>query len=146
MSPEYAMEGLFSEKSDVFSFAVLLLEIISSKRNTGFYHHKTHPNLLGYAWQLWNEGKTMELLDSRTADSISSPSQVMRCIHVGLLCAQEQPNDRPSMATIVFILCNDTTLPTLKQPAFILERSTSESNLPLPNSNNYIFITNVEGR
>ncbi|XP_059661963.1 G-type lectin S-receptor-like serine/threonine-protein kinase At1g11330 isoform X1 [Cornus florida] len=150
MSPEYAMEGIFSEKSDVFSFGVLLLEIISSKRNTGFYHNETYRNLLHYAWQLWNKGKAMELLDSKIADSISSPAQVMRCIHVGLLCVQEQPNDRPSMATIVFMLCNDTTLPTPKQPAFILERSTSESNLPLPNSsicsNNYISITNVEGR
>ena len=36
MSPEYAMEGLFSEKSDVFSFGVLLLEIVSSKKNSKF--------------------------------------------------------------------------------------------------------------
>jgi hypothetical protein len=37
MSPEYALEGLFSIKSDVFSFGVLLLEIVSGKKNTGFY-------------------------------------------------------------------------------------------------------------
>ncbi|XP_059661961.1 G-type lectin S-receptor-like serine/threonine-protein kinase At1g11330 isoform X1 [Cornus florida] len=150
MSPEYAMEGIFSEKSDVFSFGVLLLEIISGKRNTGFYHHEIYRNLLGYAWDVWNKGKALELLDSEIANSISSPSQVLRCIHVGLLCVQEQPNDRPSMATIVFILCNDTTLPTPKQPAFILERSTIESNLPLPDTSacsiNYMSTTTVEGR
>ncbi|XP_035542286.1 receptor-like serine/threonine-protein kinase SD1-6 isoform X2 [Juglans regia] len=39
MSPEYAMEGLYSIKSDVFSFGVLLLEIVSGKKNTGFYNH-----------------------------------------------------------------------------------------------------------
>lgn len=48
MSPEYAMEGLFSEKSDVFSFGVMLLEIISGKKNTSFYNHEEAINLLGY--------------------------------------------------------------------------------------------------
>ena len=47
MSPEYAMEGLFSEKSDVFSFGVLLLEIISGRKNTSFYNHQAL-TLLGY--------------------------------------------------------------------------------------------------
>ena len=37
MAPEYAMEGVFSVKSDVFSFGVILLEIISGKKNSGFY-------------------------------------------------------------------------------------------------------------
>ncbi len=37
MSPEYALEGRFSIKSDVFSFGVLLLEVISGNKNTGFY-------------------------------------------------------------------------------------------------------------
>jgi len=48
MSPEYAMEGLFSEKSDVFSFGVLLLEITSGKKNTSFYNHEQELSLLGY--------------------------------------------------------------------------------------------------
>lgn len=49
MSPEYAGEGLFSVKSDVFSFGVILLEIVSGERNRGFLHSE-HPgfNLLGH--------------------------------------------------------------------------------------------------
>jgi hypothetical protein len=47
MSPEYAMEGLFSIKSDVFSFGVLVLEIVSGKKNTSFYHSDSL-NLLGH--------------------------------------------------------------------------------------------------
>lgn len=47
MSPEYALEGIFSIKSDVFSFGVLMLEIVSGKKNTGFYHTDSL-NLLGY--------------------------------------------------------------------------------------------------
>lgn len=48
MAPEYAMEGLFSVKSDVFSFGVILLEIISGKRNSGFYITELAPTLLAY--------------------------------------------------------------------------------------------------
>ena len=48
MSPEYAMEGHFSEKSDVFSFGVLLLEIVSGKKNSRFWYHEDFSSLLGY--------------------------------------------------------------------------------------------------
>lgn len=48
MAPEYAMEGLYSIKSDVFGFGVLLLEIIAGKRNAGFYHSNKTPSLLSY--------------------------------------------------------------------------------------------------
>lgn len=48
MSPEYAMDGLFSVKSDVFSFGVLVLEVISGKKNRGFYYSNNELNLLAY--------------------------------------------------------------------------------------------------
>ncbi|XP_028086818.1 G-type lectin S-receptor-like serine/threonine-protein kinase At4g27290 [Camellia sinensis] len=48
MSPEYVVNGLFSTKSDVFSFGVLVLEIVSGKRNRGFFHPDHHLNLLGH--------------------------------------------------------------------------------------------------
>lgn len=48
MSPEYAAHGQFSVKSDVFSFGVLVLEIISGKKNKGFDHEDHHLNLLGH--------------------------------------------------------------------------------------------------
>lgn len=48
MAPEYAMEGLFSVKSDVFSFGVLLLEIISGKKNNRFYLSEEGESLLTY--------------------------------------------------------------------------------------------------
>ncbi|KAK1556964.1 hypothetical protein Q3G72_015373 [Acer saccharum] len=63
MSPEYVMEGRFSEKSDVFSFGVLLLEIVSGRKNTGFFHDTESLSLLGYAWKLWNENNIVALLD-----------------------------------------------------------------------------------
>lgn len=48
MAPEYAFYGLFSVKSDAFSFGILLLEIVSGKKNSGFDHPEKHHNLIGY--------------------------------------------------------------------------------------------------
>uniref|UniRef100_A0A7N2LTZ4 Uncharacterized protein n=1 Tax=Quercus lobata TaxID=97700 RepID=A0A7N2LTZ4_QUELO len=59
MSPEYAMQGLFSEKSDVFSFGILLLEIVSGRRSTSFCNDEQYLSLIGYAWKLWNDDNNM---------------------------------------------------------------------------------------
>ncbi|KAG9452817.1 hypothetical protein H6P81_005721 [Aristolochia fimbriata] len=118
MSPEYAMEGRFSEKSDVFSLGVLLLEIVSGKKNTSFYNYEHSLNLLSHAWNLWNDGQALELVDSILGSSYSEP-EVMRCIHVGLLCVQEFAADRPSASEITLFLGTDSVIPPIpKQPAF----------------------------
>uniref|UniRef100_A0A5B6ZU00 Receptor-like serine/threonine-protein kinase n=1 Tax=Davidia involucrata TaxID=16924 RepID=A0A5B6ZU00_DAVIN len=122
MSPEYAMDGHFSVKSDVFSFGVLVLEIVSGKKNRGFYYTNNQLNLLGHAWRLWKEGKGLELMDSLAGDSYS-PSEVLRCIQVGLLCVQERAEDRPTMASVVLMLSSETaTMPQPKHPGFCLGR------------------------
>ncbi|KAI4322856.1 hypothetical protein L6164_022509 [Bauhinia variegata] len=69
MAPEYALDGNFSIKSDVFSFGILLLEIITGKKNRGNYHQRESINLIGYAWDLWIEGKLTELIDECLKDS-----------------------------------------------------------------------------
>ncbi|XP_022140072.1 G-type lectin S-receptor-like serine/threonine-protein kinase At1g11330 isoform X2 [Momordica charantia] len=69
MSPEYVMKGQFSEKSDVFSFGVLLLEIISGRKNTSFYDNEHALNLLGFAWKLWMEDNLVALIDQTMFES-----------------------------------------------------------------------------
>ncbi|KAK1578765.1 hypothetical protein Q3G72_032995 [Acer saccharum] len=71
MSPEYALGGLFSVKSDVFSFGVILLEIVSGKKNWRFYHESSSSNLSKYIWELWRDNKALEIVDSCIAHSCS---------------------------------------------------------------------------
>ncbi|KAL5156590.1 G-type lectin S-receptor-like serine/threonine-protein kinase CES101 [Glycine soja] len=130
MAPEYAMKGVVSIKTDVFSFGVLLLEILSSKKNNSRYHSDHPLNLIGYAWQLWNAGRALELIDS-TLNGLCSQNEVFRCIHIGLLCVQDQATDRPTMVDIVSFLSNDAIqLPQPMQPAYFINEVVEESELP----------------
>ncbi|RZC66264.1 hypothetical protein C5167_009955 [Papaver somniferum] len=101
MAPEYALHGQFSVKSDVFSFGVLVLEIISGKKNTAFYEGGAQ-DLPTYAWQYWQKGLVMELLDSSLKENCSR-SELMRCVHISLLCVQDNIADRPTMASIILV-------------------------------------------
>ncbi|KAG6733742.1 hypothetical protein I3842_01G239500 [Carya illinoinensis] len=118
MSPEYAMKGIVSFKTDVFSFGVILLEIVSGKKNIN-RSVSEHSLLIEYAWQLWNEGRALEIVDS-TMDEPCHPNEALRCIHAGLLCVQEHAADRPTMSDVVSMLSKENVrLPAPKQPAFI---------------------------
>ncbi|CAL5402907.1 unnamed protein product [Camellia sinensis] len=126
MSLEYVVNGLFSVKSDVFSFGVLVLEIVSGKRNRGFFHPDHHLNLLGHAWRLDKEDRSMELIDEAARDKCCL-SKALRSIHVGLLCVQQHPKDRPTMSSVVLMLGSEDALPLPKQPGFFTERNLPEA-------------------
>ncbi|THG17571.1 hypothetical protein TEA_004959 [Camellia sinensis var. sinensis] len=150
MSHEYAMGGLFLEKSDVFSFGVLLLEIVSSTRNTSLHYNEKYLNLLGYAWQLCNKNRELELelMDEAMAYSCSR-SEVMRCIHIGLLCVQDHVTDRPTMSAVVLMLSSEMDLPQPKQPTFTIQSLSDTDLLSLHNklcSMNAVSVSLIEGR
>ncbi|XP_048132914.1 cysteine-rich receptor-like protein kinase 10 isoform X1 [Rhodamnia argentea] len=123
LSPEYAMRGQISVKSDVYSFGVLILEIITGKKNSCSFQSDGGENLTGYAWKHWRAGTPLEVLDPSIGDSCSM-DEVIRCLHIGLLGVQEDPADRPTMASIVLMLSSHSVkLPQPRRPAFFLQKS-----------------------
>ncbi|KAJ8527811.1 hypothetical protein K7X08_015262 [Anisodus acutangulus] len=131
MSPEYAMKGHFLVKSDVFSFGVLLLEIITGRKNT--IHYQDHSlNLVGYVWDSWNDDKALDVVNPSLGHWYET-GEVLRCIQIGLLCVQSFSNDRPMISEVVFMLFNETKLVDPGQPGFVV-RSRNSSSLPYSSS------------
>ncbi|XP_026391103.1 uncharacterized protein LOC113286718 isoform X4 [Papaver somniferum] len=146
MSPEYIIGGTFSEKSDVFSFGVLILEIVSGKRNNSFFNPEQPLNLLLHTWRLWNEEKWSEVVDETLCD-LYSPLEVKKCVHIGLLCVQNRAIDRPTMAEVDLMLSSETDRPSPREPPYTFSSSSERQNSD-PNlcSSNSITITEVQGR
>lgn len=118
MSPEYASEGIYSVKSDVFSFGVLLLEILSAKRNSGFHQYGDFLNLLGYTWHLWEIGRWLDLVELSISKEMHE-AEARRYINIALMCVQENADDRPTMSDVVAALNSESVvLPEPKHPAY----------------------------
>ena len=97
---------------------------------------------------MWKEGKTEKLPDSSIMDTCSL-DEVLLCIHIALLCVQENPDDRPLMSLVVFILENgSTTLPAPSRPAYFARRriETLQIGDDIQNSVNSFTLTEIEGR
>ncbi|XP_023542183.1 G-type lectin S-receptor-like serine/threonine-protein kinase At4g27290 [Cucurbita pepo subsp. pepo] len=151
MSPEYVIDGYFSVKSDVFSFGVMVLEIVSGKKNKGFFHPEHQLNLLGHAWNLWKEGRSLELIDVILEDQFDE-HEALRYINIGLLCVQRRPEDRPIMSAVVSMLENENLrLMVPERPGFYEERFIetgidSSLNDQLSSSSNNVTVTLLDGR
>ncbi|RZC46244.1 hypothetical protein C5167_039191 [Papaver somniferum] len=148
IAPEYALHGHFSVKSDVFSFGVLVLEILSGKKNTVFYESVAGgaQDLLTYvsknAWRHWQNGSVMELLDSCMKENCSR-SELMRCVHIALLCVQDSIADRPTMTSIILMLhSNSVTLPLPTRPAYFVSDPAMEDAWTV----NEVSVTQVDPR
>ncbi|KAM0840520.1 hypothetical protein ACQ4PT_059607 [Festuca glaucescens] len=124
MAPEYSNKGVFSSKTDVFSFGSLLLEMLSGKRNCSSYsiRDRTYLSLHEYAWDLVFVEKTLwkllvhPSLCSEALRRMDQNHQIRRCAHIALVCVQEDPADRPSMWEVVLMLSTTARLETPKKP------------------------------
>ncbi|KAH0454678.1 hypothetical protein IEQ34_016602 [Dendrobium chrysotoxum] len=116
---EYAFRGLFSTKSDVFSYGVLILEIITGRSSSCFLSASNNLDFLSYVWQYWNQGMALQLVD-HSLGSEYPPEEALKCIQIGLLCVQEDPIERPSMNSLAVMLSrHSVTLPVPSMPEFL---------------------------
>ncbi|KAM7472954.1 hypothetical protein LguiA_011137 [Lonicera macranthoides] len=126
--PEYVKQGMYSRKFDVYSFGVLLLQIISGKKTNCMYGSYKNLNLLDYAYELWKEGRGMEFMDPSLDDTFST-CKLIRCMKVALLCIQEKWTKRPSMLEIYSMLKNETEIvPNPERPAFSTKKEDAEES------------------
>ncbi|XP_024638000.2 cysteine-rich receptor-like protein kinase 19 isoform X2 [Medicago truncatula] len=120
--PEYVRKGIYSPKYDVYSFGVLLLQIISGNKTSCYYGPHENMNLLEYAYGLWMEGRGVEFFDP-SLDDTASACKIMRCMQVALLCVQENSADRPSMLEVDSLIKNEgRPIGTPNMPAFSMNK------------------------
>ncbi|XP_040385849.1 cysteine-rich receptor-like protein kinase 15 [Oryza brachyantha] len=106
IAPEYYSQSVYSTRSDVFSFGILVLEIISGKRAVGSYKLSGRSfELRRYAWQLWKEERCDELVDPSLGEDYQE-MDIIRCIQAALLCVQDSAEDRPTMHDVTTMLSN----------------------------------------
>ncbi|KAJ4841992.1 hypothetical protein Tsubulata_005425, partial [Turnera subulata] len=110
---------------------------------------ETHEVAFGLAWSLFMEGRCQELIAGPVMESCNL-SEVLRSIHVGLLCVQSSPKDRPTMSSVVHMFAGEGELPPPKQPGFFMERDLEEAGgsssnyKPSSSSANTFTITQLE--
>ncbi|XP_062180785.1 cysteine-rich receptor-like protein kinase 6 [Phragmites australis] len=128
MAPEYAMRGQYSIKSDVFSFGVLVLEIVTGRRNSGSFNTEQDVDLLNLVWEHWTRGNVIELFDPSWNDH-PPIEQMLKCIHIGLLCVQRKPAARPTMSWVSIMLSSSTVrLPSLSRQDFFMQEVTANDS------------------
>ncbi|KAJ4780048.1 cysteine-rich RECEPTOR-like kinase [Rhynchospora pubera] len=112
MAPEYIFYGNFSAKSDVYSFGILLLEILTGQKNSSFVGSGRFSNFIEHALIQLNNDTISQLKDPALEEDYIE--EIKRCTHIALLCVQEDPTNRPTMATIRNMLGSPSlTIPDL---------------------------------
>lgn len=107
LAPEYAMRGQLTKKADVYSFGVLMLEIISGKSST-HGTGETPKFLLEQTWELYREGNLLDIVDKDLGEY--SEDEIVRFIKVALFCTQAAASRRPDMNQVVSMLSRDIRL------------------------------------
>ncbi|XP_039137924.1 cold-responsive protein kinase 1-like isoform X2 [Dioscorea cayenensis subsp. rotundata] len=119
LAPEYAIHGQLTKKADIYSFGVLIIEIVSGRSISKVHWSEMEKFLLEQTWQLFEEGRLKELVDPNLKEF--PEDEVLRYIKVALFCIQAAANRRPSMLQVVEMLSKPILLneEALAPPGFI---------------------------
>nr|CAD1844404.1 unnamed protein product [Ananas comosus var. bracteatus] len=140
LAPEYAVHGQLTKRADIYSFGVLLLEVISGRRISSFQFSSTDTFLVQWAWQIYEEDRLIDLVDPNL-DGYPE-EEVLRYIKVALFCTQAAAARRPSMPDVVEMLSKpmklhdmELTPPHVVQDSINLSRGCGLSNSSNTKSN-----------
>ncbi|XP_076883100.1 cysteine-rich receptor-like protein kinase 2 [Bidens hawaiensis] len=141
MAPEYLAHGQLTEKVDVYSFGILILEVVTGMESNRSKTDEYTDSLPSTAWKHFNQGTVEEIFDPnlkmQNYHNINFQKDVIKVVHVALLCTQEAPSLRPSMsAALKMLATNDEPLPFPSNPPFIYEETMELNNIAqsLPNN------------
>ncbi|KAK9060240.1 hypothetical protein SSX86_020944 [Deinandra increscens subsp. villosa] len=131
MAPEYLALGQLTEKADVYSYGVLLLEVVTGIQNNRSKNSEHSHSLVSLAWRRFQQGRVEEILDPNlmfhTYHNLNFKKEAIKVVHVGLLCTQEAPSLRPSISMALKMLVkHDESLPTPSNPPFIRDDEINE--------------------
>ncbi|MCO5547779.1 hypothetical protein L7F22_001231 [Adiantum nelumboides] len=112
MAPEYAFRGKLTVKADVYSFGVLVLEIVSGRKNFNTKAAENEEFLIDWAWNLHEQGRLLDLVDPRLKREFQE-DESLRMIHVALLCVLPEAQMRPTMTRAVSMLLGDVKIAEL---------------------------------
>ncbi|KAK1419994.1 hypothetical protein QVD17_29485 [Tagetes erecta] len=128
MAPEYLAHGQLTEKADVYSFGVLVLEVVTGIENNKSKNTEYTDSLVAIAWNHFQQNKAEEIFDPNLMMHLYTHTnyqkEAIKAIQVGLLCTQEDPSLRPSMSTVLKMLAKDNEpLPAPSNPPFMDENA-----------------------
>ncbi|XVF14714.1 hypothetical protein REPUB_Repub09cG0085400 [Reevesia pubescens] len=151
-SPEYAIHGQLSEKTDIYSYGIVVLEIMSGQRS---YETKDDDAefLLKKAWTLYEHNMHLEIVDESLDPNEYEAEDVKRVIEIALMCTQSAPALRPTMSEIVVMLKSKGSIERrpITKPTFIesdkrVREDTSTSTASSAASNATASVSQVSGR
>nr|TKW08470.1 hypothetical protein SEVIR_6G030000v2 [Setaria viridis] len=133
LAPEYAVRGQVTKKSDIYSFGVLLLEIVTGRCNHNARLPKGDQFLLERTWTYYEQGKLEEIIDIDIGDDLDV-EEACRFLKVGLLCTQDAMKLRPNMTNIVHMLTGEkgVSMDRVKKPAVIGDLDLNGNNEQRP--------------
>ncbi|GJW93012.1 cysteine-rich receptor-like protein kinase 2, partial [Tanacetum coccineum] len=128
MAPEYISHGKLTEKVDVYSFGVLVLEVVTGMPNRGIQTSEYTRSLVSIAWEHFKKGSVEELVDPKLTLNKKTNSKMIKevqsVVHIGFLCIQEVASLRPTMSMVLQMLSkNIEPLPSPANPPYLTETS-----------------------
>ncbi|KAF6134663.1 hypothetical protein GIB67_002064 [Kingdonia uniflora] len=136
LAPEYLLTGKATEKTDVFSFGAVVLEVASGRRpieRDGVGRGGVNSNLVEWVWSLHREGRLLVAADDRLGEDFDG-EEMMRVLLIGLVCSHPDPNVRPTMRSVVQMLVGETEVPIVPRTKPSMSFSTSDLLLSLQDS------------